>query len=104
MVFEFERAERVGDAFDPVALAVRPVVHGIDAPFVAGAVVGGVEDAVHDRVAQVDVGRGHVDFGAQDFRAVGELTGFHALEQVEVFFGRPIAGRARFAGRGECAA
>ena len=48
---------RVGDALDGVRLAVRVVVGRVDAPGVARAWVGGVEDAVHHGVAQVDVGR-----------------------------------------------
>ena len=52
-------------------------VHRVDAPLVAGAVVGGFLDAVDRRVAQVDVGRLHVDLGAQDVRAVGVLAVFH---------------------------
>ena len=39
VVLELERADRVGDALDRVRLAVRPVVHRVDAPGVAGAVV-----------------------------------------------------------------
>ena len=39
MVLEFERADRMRDAFDRIALAVRPVVHRIDAPLVAGAMM-----------------------------------------------------------------
>ena len=66
VVGELEGAHGVGDALDGIRLAVGVVVHGVDAPLVAGAVMRGVEDAVHDRVAHVEVGRGHVDFGAQD--------------------------------------
>ena len=104
MVFEFERAHGVGDVFDRVRLAVREIVHGIDAPLVAGAVMVGVQDAVHDRIAQVEVGRGHVDFGAQHARAVGEFALAHALEEVEIFFDGAVAVRAFFAGLGERAA
>ena len=43
-----------------------------------------MDDPVQHRVAQVDVGRGHVDFGAQHPRPVGELAGAHALEEIEV--------------------
>jgi hypothetical protein len=50
------------------------VVGRIDAPGLAGARVGGVQDAVEDGIAQVHVARGHVDPGAQDARAVGELA------------------------------
>ena len=48
--------------------------------------------------------RGHVDPGAQHARAVGELAGAHALEQVEALLGRPVAPRALAAGLGERAA
>jgi hypothetical protein len=37
---ELQRAQRVGDALERVLQRVREVVHGIDAPGVAGAVVG----------------------------------------------------------------
>jgi hypothetical protein len=101
---EFERAERVRDALDGVGLAVREVVHRVDAPLVAGARMLGVEDPVHRRVAQVDVRRGHVDLGAQHARAVGELAGAHPLEQIEVLLDRPVAVRAVLAGLGQRAA
>ena len=104
VVFEFEGADGVGDAFDGIGLAVRVVVHGIDAPLVAGAVMLGVEDAVHDRVAHVEVGRRHVDFGAEGARAIGEFAGLHAREEVEIFFDGAVAIRALFAGLGEGAA
>ena len=91
---ELERADRVGDALDGVRLAVREVVRRVDAPGVAGAWMLGVHDPVQDRVAQVDVRGGHVDPGAQDTRAVGELAVAHPLEQVEVLVGRSIAPRA----------
>ena len=84
MVLELQRADRVGDAFDRIALAVRVVVQRIDAPLVARAMMMGVLDAVHHRVAQVDVRRRHVDLGPQRPRAVGELAALHPLEQVEI--------------------
>ncbi len=88
---EFQRADRVGDLLDRVALAVRVVVHGIDAPLVARAVVLGVDDAVHDRVAEEHVGVGHVDLGAQHLLAVGELAVLHAPEQIEVLLHGAVA-------------
>ena len=92
------------NAFNGVALAVGPVVHGINAPRVAGAVVGGVYNAVHDWIAQVDVGGGHVDFGAQHAAAIGECAVFHLLEEVEVFLDGAVAVRAVLARLGERAA
>ena len=61
----------------------------------------GVQDAVHDGVAQVEVGGGHVDFGAQGAGAVRKLAGAHALEQIEVLFHRAVAVGALLAGLGE---
>ena len=82
MVFELERADGVRDALDGIRLAMREVVHRIDAPFVAGAVMLGVQDAVHHGIAQVEIGRRHIDFRPQNARAIGEFAGSHALEQI----------------------
>ena len=43
-------AERMRDVLDGVAKTVSVVVGGVDAPLVARAVMGGVLDAVRDRV------------------------------------------------------
>ena len=51
----------------------------------------GVADAVQHRVAHIEVGGGHVDFGAQDVLTVGKLAGPHPAEQVQVFFGGAVA-------------
>ena len=63
-----------------------------------------MQDAVHHRVAQVDVGGGHVDLGAQDARAVREFAGAHALEQVQVFLHGAVAVGAFLARLGQRAA
>ena len=56
------------------------------------------ENAVHHRIAHVQVGRRHIDFGAQHARAVGKFTRLHPFEQVQVFLDASIAVRARFPG------
>ena len=94
MILELERAERVRDVLERIRRRVREVVHRVDAPRVAGAVVVRASDAVEHRVAQVDVRRRHVDLRAQHLRAVGELAGAHAGEEIEVLLDRPIAIRA----------
>ena len=83
---------------------MRVVVHRVDAPRVAGAVMVRAADAVEHRVAHVDVRRRHVDLRAQHARAVGELAGAHAAEEIEVLVGRAIALRALAAGRRQRAA
>ena len=92
MAVELERAQRVRDALDRIALAVRPVVRRIDHPLVARAPVVAAADAVHHRIAQLHVLVLHVDLGAQHARAVGELAGAHPPEQVEVLVDRTDRG------------
>ena len=104
VVLELERADRVRDALDRVRERVRVVVHRVDAPRVARAVVGRLADAVERRVAHVHVRRRHVDLRAQRARAVGELAGAHAAEEVEVLRDGAIAVRAVRARLGERAA
>ncbi|OPZ12598.1 MAG: hypothetical protein BWZ10_02078 [candidate division BRC1 bacterium ADurb.BinA364] len=104
MVLETEIAQRMRDALDRIGLAVREVVGGVDHPFGSGAVVMGVQDAIHHRVAQVDVRRGHVDLGAKRARAIGEFAGSHPPEQIEVFLDGAVAIGAVFARLGQCAA
>ena len=102
--FKLQCADGVGDAFDGVTLAVGVVVHRVDAPLVAGAVVVTVEDTVHDGIAHVHVGGGHAGFGAQHLAPIGELAGFHAAKEVEVLFHGAVAVRALGAGFGGYAA
>ena len=53
-----------------------------------------VRYAVYDGVAHIDVGRRHVNLGAEHTLAVGELARPHPLEQIEVFLHRTVAIRA----------
>ncbi len=63
-----------------------------------------VQNAVHGGVAHVDVGRSHIDLGAQRLCAVGELAVLHALEEIEVFLDRAVAPRTVLARFGQRAA
>ena len=94
MIFELERAERMADALDGIRLAVRKVVRRIDLPLVAGLVMVRVPDAIHRRVAQIHVRRGHVDLRAQHAGPFRQLAATHLLEQRQVLFDRTIAIRA----------
>ena len=104
MVLELQRANRMGDPFDRIGLAVRKVVGRINAPRVARAMMGRPKNAIHDRVAHVQVRRGHVDLRPKGFRAVGKLAGLHPLEQIEIFLNRAVAKWAVRARRGQRAA
>ena len=56
VVLVLHSADGVRDALDGVRLTVREVVHRVDAPVIACAVVLSVKDAIHHRVAHVEVG------------------------------------------------
>src|SRR5882762_4425054 len=45
-IVEFERADRMGDALDRIRLPVGIIIARIDRPFIPGAGMGGVEDAI----------------------------------------------------------
>ena len=97
MVFKFQRAQGMRDAFQRIRHAMGIVVHRIDAPRVARAVMGCVQNAIHDGVAHEHIAGGHIDFGTQDVRTFLEFTGPHAREQVEVFLDRAVAIRTLLA-------
>ena len=92
--FELQRADRMRDLLDRVRQRMRVVVHGIDAPRLAGAVVGRVADPVQHRVAHVHVLRLEVDLRAQHVRAFLELARAHAREQIQALCDGALAVRA----------
>jgi len=98
VVLEFQGANRVRDLFDRIGLPVREIVHRVDAPLVAGAMMRGVQDPIQDRIAEVQVRMRHVDLGAQGPRAVREFAGPHPLKQVQILRHATIAARAVAAG------
>ena len=98
--FKLQCTDRMRDLFDEIRLPMGKIIHRINAPFVAGAVVMYLADAVHDRVAHVHVGRCHVYFGAEHAVAIVKFAIFHALEQVEVFLYCAVAVRAFRSGNG----
>ena len=94
MVFEFEGTDGMGDAFDRVRLSVGEVVGRVDTPGIPGSVMLCVQNAVHDRIPHIEVGRRHIDSRSKNAGTVGEFSCFHALKQVQIFFHRSIAVRA----------
>ena len=104
VIFEFERADGVRDAFNRIRLAVRKVVHRVNAPIIAGAVMLGVQNAIHHRIAHIQIRRRHIDLCAKSARAVREIAAPHALQQIQIFFHRPVAIRALLTRFGQRAA
>ncbi len=93
---EFQRAQRVRNAFQRIADAVGEVVHRVDAPLVTGLVVFSELNAVQHRIAHHDERRRHIDFGTQTRFTFFEATGTHFFKQRRVLFHATIAERAVF--------
>ena len=66
MIFELERTHRVRDLFERIGLPVRIVVHRVDAPLVTRPMMLGVQNAVHHRIAHVQIGRSHINLRPQN--------------------------------------
>ena len=62
---KLQRADRVGDALEEVALSVSEVVHRVAVPLCSCAVVWYLYDAIDDGITEMHIGIGHVQFGAQ---------------------------------------
>ena len=95
---KFEGADGVRNALNGIAFAVGVVVHGINAPLVARAVVVLMNDAIHNGVAHVHIGRSEVNFGSEGAAAVGKFALAHAFKQVEILFHATVAIGAGLAG------
>ena len=81
---ELQRTNRVSDLLDRVALTVCIVVHRVDAPLAARTMVIGVDNTIHNRVAEQHIGVCHIDLGTQHAAAVLELACTHTLKQIQV--------------------
>ena len=70
------------------------IIHRIHLPFASGTVMFFVDDSVYDRIAEVHIGIGHIDFGTQYHSTFRNLAGVHFLKQSKTFFNRSVAIRA----------
>ena len=82
---KLQGTNRVCDALDGVALSVCIVIHRVDAPLIACAVVFGMENAIEDGVAEEHIGVSHINLRAQHLLAIGILTLLHLLKEAQVF-------------------
>ncbi len=55
MVLKFKRTERVRNVFKSIAERVGEVIHRIDAPLIACAVMFHMTDTVHNRITHIHV-------------------------------------------------
>ena len=80
-------------AFERVLYRMGEVVHRIHAPLVAEVVVRDMADTVDDGIAEVDVGRGHVDLRPEAPLSVRVLAVAHLVEDLHVALGSRVARR-----------
>lgn len=81
----------MGDVFQSVLDGMGKVVHGVDTPLVAGAVVMHMLDAVDGRITQVEVAGGQVNLGPQRHGTVSKFSVPHPFKQVQTLFNGPVA-------------
>ena len=53
--------------------------------------MGHVEHAIHDGVAEVHVGRSHIDLGTENHLAGGHVAGVHLAEEAQALLGGTVA-------------
>ena len=98
MILELQAAHAVGDALNGILDGMRKIVHRVDAPLIALAVVFSILDAVDGRVTHIHVGAGQVDLGTQSLFTLLELTGTHPAEQVQILLRGAVTPRRGTAG------
>ena len=86
MHIKLKRTDGMGDVLNAVALSVGIVIHRIDAPFVSGAVMRGMDNPVHQRVTEKHVRMCHVDLGTEHLLPVRIFSVTHFSEQLQVLF------------------
>ncbi len=91
IVLELERAQRARDPLDRVAQAVRKIVQRVDLPLGAAPIMMRITTNAHEqRIAHDHVRMREIDLRAQYVRPIGEFTGLHAAQQVEILRRRTI--------------
>ncbi len=86
VIFKFQCANGMGNPFNGIRLSVGEVIHGIDTPFVACSVMRRMQNTVHDRIAHIQVGVGHINFCPKHARSILELSGSHPFKQSQILF------------------
>ena len=94
----------MANPFDSIADWMCKVIHWINAPCIACAVMMCMGNTINDWVTHIDIWRRHVNFSTQHFRTVREFTVFHRFKQCQVFFHTAVAIWAFFARFCQCAA
>ena len=75
--FEFQSAHRMRDPFEVIAQRMRPIVHRVNAPFIACPMMRRVPDPIEHRIAEPNIRRGHIDLRPQSVSVIREFAHFH---------------------------
>ena len=62
MHLELQGTNRMSHPFEIIRLPMRKIIHGIYIPFRSGTMMRMLDNTVHDRIAEVHIGRSHVYF------------------------------------------
>ena len=100
---KLKSADGVCDTFEIVRLSVCEVIHRVCIPFVSCAPVFHVQYTIHERVAQVHIGRSHVNLCPEHHLPGLHLSRVHLFKEAEALFRRSISERGVRARCGGCA-
>src|SRR6516164_8203522 len=89
--FKFQRAKGMGHSFDIIAQAVCEIIHRVNTPPVASAVMRTMPNPVEHGVPHPNVRRLHVNLCPKRAKTVGKLARAHPLEEVQNFLRRASA-------------
>jgi hypothetical protein len=66
------------------------IIHGINTPLVALAVMMHMTDSINDRVAHIEVAGCKINFCTERIAVILKFTGTHATEQIKALLDRTI--------------
>ena len=102
MRYELQCADGVGHPLEVVALSMCKVIHGIGVPLGTRTVVGGMDDAIDNRITEVHIRVCHVELGTENHTSFHGIWGIHLTEQTKVLFHGTVTigrGHTRLCGR-----
>mmetsp|Transcript_8861 Transcript_8861/g.15579 ORF Transcript_8861/g.15579 Transcript_8861/m.15579 type:complete len:218 (-) Transcript_8861:351-1004(-) len=103
MILKLQRAQRMRNPLDRISNRMGKVIHGINTPFISGSLMRFVFNTINHRIAEVEIGRGHVYLGTEGVRSIGKATRAHLFEELEIFFSGSIAVWTFLSWLGQCA-
>ena len=98
VIFKFQRTDGMCDMFNGIFDGMSKIIHGVNAPFIACIVMCDMCYTIDNGISHVDVGRCHIDLGAEYPFSVCTFTIFHALKKLQVLLYASVTVGTVFAG------